>query len=116
MYFREQLSISETQRRTSLSRNTIKTWLRKPEGSEPVYRRRAVPTKLTAFVDQLQQALATDAHRPKRERRTVLKLFAELQAAGFTGSYTRLSIFVRQLRTESGQVAKAAFVPLTFAL
>ena len=116
MYFREQLSISEIQRRTSLSRNTIKTWLRKPEGSEPMYRRRAVPTKLTPFVAQLEQALATDAQRPKRERRTVLKLFAELQAAGFTGSYTRLSIFVRQLRGESGQAAKAAFVPLKFAL
>lgn len=49
MYFREHLSISEIQRRTSLSLNTIKTWLRKPEGSEPVYRRQGVPTKLTAI-------------------------------------------------------------------
>ena len=31
MYFREKLSISEIARRTSLTRNTIKAWLFKPD-------------------------------------------------------------------------------------
>lgn len=44
MYFREQLSINEIARRTSLSRNTIKKWLRAPEGSTPGYQRREKPT------------------------------------------------------------------------
>ena len=30
MYFREKLSVSEIGRRTSLSRNTIKKWLKEP--------------------------------------------------------------------------------------
>lgn len=34
MYFRDGLSLSEISRRTSLSRNTIRSWLRKPQGSE----------------------------------------------------------------------------------
>ena len=36
MYFREHLTISEIQRRTSLSRNTIKKWLRGGEEPQPV--------------------------------------------------------------------------------
>jgi transposase-like protein len=43
MYFRDQLTINEIARRTSLSRNTVKKWLRQPNGSEPVYRRRSMP-------------------------------------------------------------------------
>jgi transposase len=70
MYFREHLNISEIKRRTSLSRNTIKKWL--SEATEPQYQRRKRDGKLTPFEPMLKQALATDAHRPKRDRRTGL--------------------------------------------
>ncbi len=43
MRLREGLSISEIARRTSLSRNTIKAWLRDPVRSEMAYRREAGP-------------------------------------------------------------------------
>ncbi|MET3139040.1 transposase, partial [Undibacterium sp. GrIS 1.2] len=33
LFYRERLSISEIQRRTSLSRNTIKKWLKEAEGT-----------------------------------------------------------------------------------
>ena len=39
MFFREHLSISEIARRTTLTRNTIKKWLKAADGSEPKYRR-----------------------------------------------------------------------------
>ena len=73
MYFRDQLSINEIARRTSLSRNTVKKWLRQPNGSEPAYERRSMPTKLTPYEEQLKQALIADSYRPKRDRRTALK-------------------------------------------
>ncbi|NEX63127.1 hypothetical protein, partial [Noviherbaspirillum galbum] len=34
MHFREQLSIREIERRTNLSRNTIRKWLREPAMTE----------------------------------------------------------------------------------
>lgn len=115
MYFREKLSINEIARRTSLSRNTIKKWLRAAEGSEPQYRRREAPTKLSPFEDQLKQALLTDSHRPKRDRRTALKLYAELKQAGFDGAYTRVTEFIRKWREAGASGAgKSAFVPLKF--
>jgi len=40
------------------------------------------------FEAQLLQALETDARLPRRERRTALKLYAELRSEGFTGSYS----------------------------
>jgi len=49
MFFREHLSISEIARRTTLTRNTIKKWLKAADGSEPKYRRIPKLTKLTPF-------------------------------------------------------------------
>jgi len=117
MYYRDKLSLSEIARRTSLSRNTIKKWLRAAEGSEPKYNRQTGETKLEPFKAKLKKALETDAHRPKRDRRTGLRLWAELRAEGFTGSYSRVTEFIRHWREQSGQAkAKGAFVPLKFAL
>jgi hypothetical protein len=60
MYFRDKLSINEIVRRTSLSRNTVKKWLRMPNGSEPAYQRRVMPAKLTPFEDQLNLKTAVE--------------------------------------------------------
>ena len=57
MHFRQGKSISEIARLTSLSRNTIKKWLKAPQGAEPKYRRREMPTKLAPFVRPLNDAL-----------------------------------------------------------
>lgn len=57
MFFREHLSISEIARRTSLTRNTIKKWLKAADGSEPRYRRSTAITKLTPFEPKLLMAL-----------------------------------------------------------
>jgi hypothetical protein len=46
MHFRQGKSISEIARLTSLSRNTIKKWLKAPQGAQPKYRRREMPKKL----------------------------------------------------------------------
>ncbi len=117
MFFRDKLSLSEIARRTSLSRNTIKKWLRSPEGAEPKYRRQTNRNKLAPFAERLQKALETDAHRPKRDRRTALKLWQEIRAEGYTGSYSRVTEFVRHWREFAGQAsAKKAFVPLKFGL
>jgi transposase len=96
MYRRDRLSLHEIARRTGLSRNTIKKWLKAAEATQsPKYARRDTPGKLTAFAAQLRQALETDAHRPKRDRRTARALFAQLKDEGYAGGYTRVTDFVR---------------------
>ena len=113
LYFRDKLTVSEIARRTSLSRNTIKKWLRAP-AVEPRYRRGQKPVKLTAHEPELIRWLEADARRPKRERRTALKLFAELRRLGYSGGYSQLTQFIRGWRSDRGRALAGAFVPLHF--
>ena len=113
---RDGLSISEIARRTSLSRNTIKTWLLGPLRREMKYARPVAARKLDAHVEWLRQALEIDARRPRKERRTARRLHEQLTAAGFTGDYCRVTEFVRAWRAAAGAVtARSAYVPLSFA-
>jgi len=117
LHQREGKSISEIARRTSLSRNTIKKWLKAPVEEVPKYRRERTPGKLGPFVATLTQALKADAHRPRHERRTARALLVQIQAQGYSGGYSRLTDFIRQWRQGEGQAVLAtAFVPLKFEL
>jgi len=54
LHFRDRISLSEIARRTGLSRNTVKKWVKTPTEVEPRYRRRAVSGKLSAFTQALE--------------------------------------------------------------
>jgi len=55
MYFRDKLSLHEITKRSGLSRNTIRKWLRDAkETAPPTYRRREELGKLTAFHELLE--------------------------------------------------------------
>ena len=117
MRFRQNKSVREISRATSLSRNTVRKYLRIGTAEVPKYRRPAVPTKLTPFVEVVQQALLADARRPKKERRTAKALHAQLVAQGYAGGYTRLTDYIRAWRAEQGGAGSGdAYVPLSFAL
>ncbi len=76
LFHRDHLTISEIQRRTSLSRNTIKAWLK--EGNPDNYKypqRPQVTSKLTPFIPTLLLALEVDSRRVKRDRRTASENF-----------------------------------------
>jgi transposase len=113
---REGLSISEIARRTSLSRNTIKTWLREPAPrTQMAYQRPPGPKVLAGFTAWLDQAIKTDEHRPRKERRTARRLFEQLQEQGFSGHYCRVTEYLRAKRAAVGAVtARSAYVPLQF--
>ena len=117
MFFREHLSISEIERRTSLSRNTIKKWLKASDEAVTRYQRAKATGKLTPFEPRLLLVLEADAHRPKRDRRTALMLFDAIQKEGFSGGYTIVTDFIRNWRNHAATVgAKSAYVPLKFEL
>ncbi len=115
MYFRDQLSLHEIAKRTGLSRNTIRKWIRAPEATQPVYQRRAVFNKLNPFHATLERALKADALRPKSQRRTAKALLTQIRADGYEGGYSQLTAFIRAWRGQQGKSLRA-FVPLSFAL
>ncbi len=113
MRMRDKLSYSEIAKRTGLARNTIKKWLKAPGDQIPSYRRSAKAGKLTEFEPFLVRALKADRLRHKDSRRTARALFAQIQAQGYGGGYTRVTDFIRDWRVSSAVDVKA-FVPLTF--
>lgn len=114
LFHRDRLSISEIERRTGLTRKTIRNWLKAPEGTEPKYRRQIGKSKITPYAERLLKMLEVDARRPKRERRTALKIYAELQKLGFNGDYSRVTEYIRRWRVSGGAAVVKAFVPLQF--
>jgi transposase len=116
MYMRDKVSLHEIAKRTGLSRNTVRRWLRAPEEVQaPTYSRAAGFSKLSDFVGELEQSLKADALRPKQDRRTGRALFAQIKASGYAGGYTRVTDFIRTWRASAGEDIKA-FVPLKFGL
>ena len=117
LHFRGRLSFSEIARRTGLSRITVKKWIKAPAATQPRYRRSARAGKLTAWHDTLIQALRADARRPRHERRSGRALHAQIKAEGYTGSYSRVTDFIRAWRQGGDETgAPRAFVPLAFEL
>lgn len=116
MHYRDKLSLHEITKRTGLSRNTIRKWLRKPEDVEPPkYLRDKAASKLAPYHATIKQALKADAHRSKQNRRTAKALFGQIRAEGYAGGYSQLTAFIREWKGSAGK-AQAAFVPLTFGL
>ncbi len=88
LYLRDKLSLHEITKRTGLSRNTIRRWLRSPKcKAPPQYRRREGRLKLSAFCEAVEQALKADSRRNKQNRRTAKALFAQIKADGYAGGY-----------------------------
>lgn len=116
MHFRDNVSVREIARQTGLSRNTVREWLRRSEMTEPQYPKRATPSVLDPYKDQLVSWLKTDSHRPRRDRRTSRFMFLALQTQGYPGSYDRVIAFVRQWKQLQEHAPKRqAYVPMRFA-
>ncbi len=115
--FRDKLSIREISRRTGLSRNTIRKYLR--SGSvEPSFKTPDRPSKLDAFADKLSAWLRAEASKSRKQKRTLKQLYADLASLGYEGSYGRVAAFARDWRTERQREQQTSgrrtFVPLAF--
>jgi transposase len=116
-HFREHLSIREICRRTGLSRNTIRKYLRS-EAVEPAFKVPERPSKLDPFADRFSAWLKTEANKPRKQKRTVLQLHTDLVSLGYGGSYNRVAAFAREWKAdrqrEMNTTGRGTFVPLTF--
>ena len=97
MALREQLPIREIARRTGLSRNTIRKYL-KAGTVEPKFTVPERPSKLDPFADKLAAWLKTEASKSCKQRRPLTHIHADLVALGYTGSYNRVAAFAREWR------------------
>ena len=114
---REQLSIREVARRTGLSRNTVRKYLREGEAA-PSYAKRISPSKIDVFAEKLRSWLKSEAAKSRKQRRTLKQMHADLAALGYSGSYNRVAAFARSWKAELQVVqqttGRGTFVPLLF--
>jgi len=113
MVLRDGRSIRSVFRETGLSRNTIRKYLK--DSSPPSYHRQTDPVrhKLCDYEGRLRDLFEQDLKRPRRERRTGVKLYEHLVLEGYTGSYSPVQRFVRDLK-RAGLGSGDAFIPLRF--
>ncbi len=117
-HLREGIPIREIERRTGLSRNTIRKYLR--AGTvEPKFKVPERPSKLDPFAEKLSGWLRIEAGKSRKQKRTAKHMHADLVALGFDGSYGRVAAFVRTWKADRQRDAQTSgrgtFVPLVFA-
>ena len=116
--FRDGIPIREISRRTGLSRNTIRRYLRS-DAKGPLFRAPERPSKLDPFAVKLSGWLKTEANRSRKQRRTGRQMHADLVLLGYDGSYGRVAAFIRSWKedrqTEQQTTGRGTFVPLAFA-
>jgi len=114
---RKKMPIREIARRTGLSRNTIKKYLRAGI-VEPQFQSPNRPSKLDPFAEKLSGWLVTEQRKSRKERRTAKQMHADLVQLGFDGSYERVAAFVREWKGERQRATqttgRGTFVPLVF--
>lgn len=117
-YRREEMSIREISRRTGLSRNTLRKYLRS-DVVEPRFRTPDRPSKLDPYAEQLSGWLRRELTRPRKQKRTIKQMHADLVSLGYDGSYGRVAAFARdwrdQQRIQQQTSGRGTFVPLSFA-
>ena len=114
---RDQVSIRAISRRTGLSRNTIRKYLRSG-AVEPEFKVPERPSKLDRFVDKLSHWLKVEAGKSRKQKRTVKQLHADLVVLGYEGSYGRVAAFAREWKADRQRAllttGRGVFVPLVF--
>ena len=115
--FRDKFSIREISRRTGLSRNTVRKYLR--SGSiEPRFKTPDRPSKLDAFADKLSAWLRSETSKSRKQKWTLKQLHTDLVSLGYEGSYGRVAAFARDWRAarqrEQQTSGRGTFVPLAF--
>ncbi|MBK7284429.1 MAG: IS21 family transposase [Sphingomonadales bacterium] len=117
-HFRDGMPIREIERRTGLSRNTIRKYLRSG-AVEPKFKVPLRPSKLDPFAEKLTGWLRIDATKSRKQKRTAKQMHADLVSLGFDGGYGRVAAFVRAWKADRQRDAQTSgrgtFVPLVFA-
>jgi transposase len=117
-HHRDGIAIREIARRTGLSRNTVRKYLASGV-VEPRYPKRKAPSKLDDYSNTLSSWLHREAHRSRKQRRSVKQLFYNLVQLGYAGSYDRVAAFARDWRAQQQEASLVAgrgtYVPLVFA-
>ncbi len=115
-YHRDRKSIRQISREFSLSKNTVKKVIR-GDATEFSYDRKDQPMpKLGPYHNRLSDCLSADSAKPKREQRSAVVLYEDLQRQGFEGGYDSVRRYVQKWRRRENARYITAYIPQSFEL
>src|SRR6056297_1422042 len=113
-YFQEGRPIKRICRDLGVSRKTVRKVIRSG-ATEFTYERSVQPQpKLGPWREELDRMLAENAHRPKRERLTRIRIFEDLRAQGYEGGYDAVRRYAASWSKATSEASADAYVPLSF--
>lgn len=110
-----QINHHKIAKRTGLSRNTIRKWVRAPELLNQRTNGARPSTKSALSTRRWNRRSRSIRSRQNITAGELKHFFEQIEAEGYDGGYSQLTAFVRSWRCEQGNSLRA-FVPLTFAL
>lgn len=114
---RQKMPLREIERRTGVSRNTIRKYLRS-DTVTPQFKVPERPSKLDPFAEKLSGWLQIEVGKSRKQKRTVKQMHADLVVLGYDGSYGRVAAFARRWKVDRQRDAqisgRGTFVPLVF--
>lgn len=114
MFFIQKLSIADIVRKTQVSRNTVRRVIRADKVGK-MYQRSVQPVPMLGnFKETLVEWLSVDDKLPKKERRSAMKYFTQLQSKGYVGAYDSIQRFVKSWKLENKGSCKG-YIPQYFS-
>jgi transposase len=114
---RDEIPLREIERRTGLSRNTIRKYLR-ADTVVPEFKVPDRSSKLDPFAEKLTGWLQIETGKSRKQKRTAKQMHANLAALGYDGSYNRVAAYVRDWKAGRLLAQQASgrgtYVPLVF--
>jgi transposase len=114
-YFSQGKAIKEICRELRVSRKVVRKVIRS-NVTEFHYERSQQPLpRIGPWRERLEALLDENDSRAARERLTLIRIFEELRALGYAGSYAAVRRYAIAWREKRAGATAAAYVPLTFA-
>jgi len=107
-YFVRGRPIREIARELHISRNTVRKILRSGETAFAYERSVQPQPKLWQWREDLDQLLAVNATRERRERVTLLRIFEDLRGLGYEGGYDAVRRYATEWRRKKSAASAAA--------
>lgn len=102
-------------RELHVSRNTVRKILRSDETDFSYERERQPLPKTGVWKAEIERFLSTNEARPSRERLTLIRIYEELRALGYDGSYDAIRRYAKGWAKNRGSATAQAYVPLYYA-
>ncbi len=114
-YFVQGKTIKAICRELRVSRKVVRKVLRS-EATEFRYERGDQPLpRIGPWQEGLDQLLAANEAKPRRERLTLIRIFEDLRGRGYEGGYDAVRRYARGWQRDRAATSVGAFIPLSFA-